>query len=386
MPGPGGGSHGGGFGGGSRGGSSGGSHGGGSFGGSHSSGGHYGGSRSHGSFNNSSYRGYRSSGGSRGPHRQGGGCLGVLLLPIIFIMFGVTFLFNMVTSVLNPVKQWIDYENPIYFEDEEYYEDVIYPDGVYYDEVTFQDYANSRYEELFGASSAYEDNLLIVFLTNKSADGYYTIAWIGDNIHNEINYMFGDEYTEFGQAMLDSINDTYYAYSLDSNLASVMEIMTDKIVELNLDSSFKSESYNDNSVESHVVNDTDFDVTEETVNIALQKFTEATGIPAVIVIDSMESVFGYEEFPYDEEDEWTEDFDQLEDFDHLEDFENPDEFDEIIEPEKPVMEKETATKLLIIIGLVIVLVVIIVSLIVSARKRKKEDEDFIKYNSRTYDE
>ena len=230
--------------------------------------------------------------------------------------------------------------------------------------------------------------MLIVFLTNESADAYYTIAWIGDNIRNEINYMFGDEYTEFGDAMLRSINDSYYAYSLDANLASVMEIMTGKIVELNLDSSFKSESYNAGTVESHVTNYTDFDLTEETINISLRKFTEETGIPAVIVIDSMESVFHYEETDSESEQDEVENWEDLQEENDIENVPNNEDsevFGDMVDVEQPA-EQKISVPVLIVIVLVIVLVIIIITLVVSARKRKREDEDFLKYNSRTYDE
>ena len=159
-----------------------------------------------------------------------------------------------------------------------------------------------------------------------------------------------------------------------------MEIMTGKIAELDLDTSFKLESDNDGAVKSHVTNYTDFDVTEETVNISLQKFTEETGIPAVIVIDSMESVFGYYEYPSNSENEDVEDMENAENFD---DFENSGNF---FDSEQPEEEKQISVQMLIIISLVIILIIIIITLIVSARKRKQEDDDFVKYNSRTYDE
>ncbi len=160
-----------------------------------------------------------------------------------------------------------------------------------YDEATFQEYANTEYYKAFGNSDATEDNILIVVLTNEEADGYYCIAWVGDNIQDRINLMFGDETTPFGQSILASIPD-YYAYSLDSNLATVMNTMSDKIENLGLASSFKKEYSHAKSPESHLVNYTDLSLTEATVNDALVSFTEDTGIPAVIVVEDMETVFG----------------------------------------------------------------------------------------------
>ena len=91
--------------------------------------------------------------------------------------------------------------------------------------------------------------------------------------------------------MIASVND-FYAYSLDSNLAMVMNTMTDEVSDLGLQSSFKKAYSHEKSPESHLVNYTDLSLTEETVNDSLVAFTEATDIPVVIVVEEMETVFG----------------------------------------------------------------------------------------------
>lgn len=262
MPGPGGGSHGGGFGGGSHGGG-GGPHGG------------YGGGPRNGPRPAPHHRPHYRGGMFRRPYYgRGRGCLGsffgMLLLPIALILIVVVFFFSFVGSAFTNVSSGGD---------------------VKYDEATFQEYANNQYAAEFGSSSAYEDNLLIVFLTNEEADGYYTIAWVGDNIQTDINNMFGNESTAFGAAVTSSVNSTYYGYSLGSNLVSVMETMTDEVTELGLDSSFRTETDHSAMTSSHITNYTDLTVSEETVNSALTTFTEQTGIPTVIVLDTMENVF-----------------------------------------------------------------------------------------------
>lgn len=162
-----------------------------------------------------------------------------------------------------------------------------------YNETTFQQYADKQYAQEFGSSVAtYEDNVLIVFLANEERDGYYTIAWVGDNINYQINEMFGDEQTAFGRAMINSINSEYYEYSLDSNLALAMNSMTNNISALNLKSSFVTEPTAESTVKSHITNKTSISITQATVNTALEAFTEETGITAVIVVDTMENVFG----------------------------------------------------------------------------------------------
>lgn len=267
MAGPGGGSRGGGFGGGSRGGGFGGGRGGGFGGGSHGGGFH------HHHFHRPRYYGPRFFGfGPR--YYYGGGCLGgflgALMAPIIILLVIAVIAFGMVGSALaNAANGGI----------------------ISYDEATFQDYANDEYYKAFGNSSASEDNILIVVLTNEECDGYYSIAWVGDNIQNKINLMFGDETTEFGHSMLASVSK-YYAHSLDTNLALVMDTMSEKINDLGLSSSFKKTYSHEKSPESHLVNYTDLPLTEETVNDALVSFTEQTGIPTVIVVEDMETVFG----------------------------------------------------------------------------------------------
>lgn len=195
----------------------------------------------------------------------------MLMLPILLLFVVGILLFGYVGSAISNVTQG---------------------GIVSYDETVFQEYADRQYAAEFSSSSAYEDNLLIVFLTNEEADGYYVIAWLGDNVDSSINQMFGDETTTFGRVLLGSVNSEYYAYSLDSNLATAMETMAKHIDQLNLDSSFKTQKDHSNMVESHLTNYTDLSLTKETVDDSLRSFTEDTGIPAVIVVDTMENVFG----------------------------------------------------------------------------------------------
>lgn len=278
-PGGGGGSRGGGgFGGGSFGGGSrgGGGFGGGSFGGSH--GGSFGGSHSGGSFGGSHgghFGGHHHH--HHGPHfwrprhryyggGLGSGCLTSIIMTLFCIFLAVWLLLPDEGVTIN-------------FGEEDMY-----------NEATMQDYANDKYMQYFGNTSAVEDNILLVLLTNEACDGYYTIAWVGDNIADEINNMFG-EYTEYGDALYNNI-DEYFGYSLDSDLASVVKEMTGHIANLNLDSSFYWESDRSNLAESKFVNMTSMDLTTEIVYQALVDFTDKTGIPIVVIVDSAEKVFG----------------------------------------------------------------------------------------------
>lgn len=162
--------------------------------------------------------------------------------------------------------------------------------NVRYNEEAFQDYADQQYAAEFGSSTAYEDNLLITVLIEENHSSYYYIAWVGDHIATDINLMMGNAYTALGSAMNSAINTSSYKYSLDSNLAQVMNLLTQQVQKLGLESSFTC-SEDHIQVSSHLTNHTDLSLTEGTVNDALTAFTDATGIPVVIVVEDAADVF-----------------------------------------------------------------------------------------------
>ncbi len=264
MPGPGGGSRGGGFGGGSRGGFSGG-------GGGFRPGGSFGGRPNHRPIHrpmvhiHRPYRGY--GGGYYGRGYGCGGCSGIVFLVLLLIIL----FFNSIGAAFQSFFRGGESE---------------------YSEEKLQEYADACYSEAFGGKpDSYEDNIMLVFLANEECNDFYTIAWVGDNIVTDINMLFGDETTEYGNAIFSYIDTGYYAYSLDTSLASVMEAMTKAVTSLELPSSFKNVTSGDRS-DSHFVNKSELSLTESTVENALDYFTEETGIPAVIVVDTIENVFG----------------------------------------------------------------------------------------------
>lgn len=161
-----------------------------------------------------------------------------------------------------------------------------------YDEIRLQDYADQQYAAEFGSTEDYEDNLLIVFLVED--EEYYDfayIAWVGDHIDPKINNMFGDESTKFGRAIqLSAINSDTYKYSLDSGIAAVMTTMQGHIEALGIPSNYTCD-HEDSAYKSHLTNKTSLDLTETTVNKALEEFTAKTGIPVVVVVDDIEEVF-----------------------------------------------------------------------------------------------
>lgn len=270
MPGPGGGSRGGGGGrgfggGGSFGGGRGGNFGGGGrgFGGGHHHGYHHHGPHYHG-------------GWFFGPRRYygGGGCLGgmlgLLIAPIILIAFAGIMLLTTFSSAFNSITTGGE---------------------IYYNEEIMQDYANQVYAQEFGGEADYEDALVIVFLVEDvNYYEYAYIAWPGDHIDQKINYMFGAEGTKFGNAIANSaINSNSYKYSLDSGIAAVMTTMQGHITALGLNSNLICDSET-SQYKSHLINKSRVDMTEATVNTALENFTAATGIPVAVVVEDADEV------------------------------------------------------------------------------------------------
>ena len=233
--------------------------------------------------------GYYGGGGYHHHHHGGGGILSTFFAFIIVLvmLFGIfKFVFGINGS---DVREWIDdFKYDSTYNEEQYYDE--YGEGDY-SESLFQSYTNDKYQEIYGETTCYEDNILVVFLTTDANDGYYTIAWVGDNINYQITDMFGNEQTELGDAMSTSISD-YHGYSLGSNLAQVVDKMTDNVTQLDLDSPYKSESDRSTVADSKVYNYSNCEFTEDTVNASLKNFTDKTGVTFCIVVDNETTVFG----------------------------------------------------------------------------------------------
>lgn len=198
----------------------------------------------------------------------GGGCLGILMLPIILILVAVMILVTTLGGACNAIAEGGVTE---------------------YNEKQFQDYADAQYQKVYGTSTAYEDNILLVFLTTEEASEYYYIAWVGDHIAKDINHLFGSNNTELGYAMRASISESGYWYSLDSNLASVASIMANQIESKGLQSSFTCTEEHVQT-ESKLINNSNFTLTDSTVNAALADFTARTGIAMTIVVEDSTDV------------------------------------------------------------------------------------------------
>ncbi len=297
MPGPGGGSHSGGFGGGHSGGFGGGSHGGG-FGGGHSGG--FGGS--HGPMGGpGGHMGGPGGFGPRGPmgprpprppRRRffffpwrphyygygygGGGCLSSLV-GFAFVMFFI--LAIVFTSVGSCAVNTVNGGNSSYLD--------------IYDESALQTRADTEYQKAFAPTNgkAYEDGVLLLFLLDDDRTGYFSIAWVGNDIEGEVYELLGSDDSVYGHLVIETFGDTYYAYELPRNLKKIVNGLADEICEVAGSDAYDC-THDHSGLPTKTVNHTDLTIEDEQLKIAMTEFTERTGIPLVIVAVDTADVFG----------------------------------------------------------------------------------------------
>ena len=259
MPGPGGGSRGGGFSGGSRGGSFGGGSRGGGFSSGSRGGGFHGGGMHHGPMHHGPHHHHHRPIFFFGPRRHyygGGGCFGGAIVALVILgVFALAFVGMIIDGFTNPDD----------------------PNGnIIYDESTFQSYANSEYFTAFSQTEDYENNILLVYTVYEGYDGFECIAWVGDNVPYRINSMFT------GNAISKYISD-YYEFQLSKGIAMSVDALADNIEASGeaVDTKF-----------SKLINYSSLDMNKDTVNASLVAFAEKTGINISVVVVDGADVFG----------------------------------------------------------------------------------------------
>lgn len=259
MPGPGGGSRGGGFSGGSRGG-------GGSFGGSRGGGfggGSRGGSFGGGPMHHGPHHHHHGPIFFFGPRRHyygggGGGCGGVIVALVILGVFALAFLGMLIDSLTVGDD----------------------PNGdIIYNETVFQTYAGGEYNNAFRGTEDYENNILLVYTVYEGYDGFECIAWVGNNVPTSIDEMMT------GSAISSGISD-YYEFQLSKGIAMSVDKLTDRAPasSASVDTRF-----------SKLTNYSSLEMNKETVNKALVAFAEKTGINIAVVVVDGADVFGVSE-------------------------------------------------------------------------------------------
>ena len=259
MPGPGGGSRGGGFSGGSRGG-------GGSFGGSRGGGfggGSRGGSFGGGPMHHGPHHHHHGPIFFFGPRRHyygggGGGCGGVIVALVILGVFALAFLGMLIDSLTVGDD----------------------PNGdIIYNETVFQTYAGGEYNNAFRGTEDYENNILLVYTVYEGYDGFECVAWVGNNVPTSIDEMMT------GSAIRSGLSD-YYEFQLSKGIAMSIDKLTDRAPasSASVDTRF-----------SKLTNYSSLEMNKETVNKALVAFAEKTGINIAVVVVDGADVFGVSE-------------------------------------------------------------------------------------------
>ena len=151
-------------------------------------------------------------------------------------------------------------------------------------------YRTEAYEDVFENSSAKEDNLLIVYLVNDDGNMFYCMSKLGNNVKENVTKLFGNKDSSFGKVVTDSM-DKEFKNTIGSNLSDIIDGMNGEIKKLGLSTPFKESSDKSALAESKLVNKSSLDVSENEVNASLKAFTDETGIPAVVIIDKIDTVF-----------------------------------------------------------------------------------------------
>ncbi len=134
--------------------------------------------------------------------------------------------------------------------------------------------------------------MIVLLVEDENYYDYNFIAWVGNDIKKDVNMLFGSESSRLGEAIRKSaINQENYKYALTQGIAQVIETMEDEVDKLNLESSFNCNEAR-SGVKSHITNLTSISISAATVDAALERFTESTGIPIAVVVDYQENVFG----------------------------------------------------------------------------------------------
>lgn len=195
--------------------------------------------------------------------------MGLVILPVIMVILAIALIFGSLTGAFLEVSQG---------------------GTIRYDENEFQDYADAEYAAIYGNYDAYEDNILIVVATES--DKYWDYAymvWMGDHISTAVYDKF-DTRSTLGHSMSGRINSSSYKYSLDSDLAKVVDDMRSALSSVS--DSYTCKEKHSADVPSKFINKTDMTLNTDTVETALSAFTEETNIPISIVVEDAEEILG----------------------------------------------------------------------------------------------
>lgn len=159
-----------------------------------------------------------------------------------------------------------------------------------YSERALEDYAAEQYDEAFGGSSAYEDNLLLTFLVYDDRSDFTYMTWVGDHINDTTYGLLGGNDTVLGRT-LERYVQYGYESTLSDDLSRALGALAGEIAGASPKGAFLC-------TEAHLapseplINDSSLSLDEELLRSALREFTETTGIPIALAIADAEDIFG----------------------------------------------------------------------------------------------
>lgn len=148
--------------------------------------------------------------------------------------------------------------------------------------------ASAQYESSFRQTDAPEDALLLYFVEYDDDQEFYYIAWVGDHIRDESYDLLGDNSTKLGRILLQEV-DSLYTFSLSEDLTASVTRLAEELQKIPGSHHTCDEDRSD--CPSGLINLSDHDLDEASINQAIWAFTEATDIPLVLVVEDAEDIF-----------------------------------------------------------------------------------------------
>ncbi|MBQ3254034.1 MAG: hypothetical protein IJA65_05695 [Acholeplasmatales bacterium] len=165
----------------------------------------------------------------------------------------------------------------------------LFKDGkAVYNKNKMNEYLKTNYENEFKSSAAYEDNIIFIFLYNEEYNDYSYDFYTGYDISTSV-------YNYLGNYSITSIIERYFEVSnyegdIEKNLSKIMNEITIKLDE-EFDGYLKCDHTNDEYI-SKFTNNSNSELDSTKIEESLKDFTDTTRLSIVMVVDTMENVFG----------------------------------------------------------------------------------------------
>lgn len=162
--------------------------------------------------------------------------------------------------------------------------------GLHYNSAQIEEYASAQYQQAFMSEESYEDNLLLTFVVWDDRSDYSYIAWVGDHINDTTFRLLGDNNSVLGRTLEQTIAYGYES-SLSADLKSALEILSGEITYASPSGCYLCDE-DHSAANSRLSNQSEMTLDEDTLEAALEAFTDETGIPIVLVVEDAADVFG----------------------------------------------------------------------------------------------